>query len=304
MRLAYTREPGTTHCPDAQELGDAISARVRGSVFDPSAAASLVVVAQGGGGRHQGIAELRDAAGTPVWKVSIGPLPQDCAAVMDALALSIAIKLGSPRSAPAAPVAGHRWFGVESERLPAPPPGSAQPQGTPDRPSTASRGASSLRGRLGVIGSLDLAGTPGPALGLALDGGLRWPSFSLSLEARVNPPASGTVATGNEVHLSRYTGALVPCGHWLGYLIACGLVQLGAVRGTSNAMHPEAGTAFYAAAGARLGVEIPLGAHLALRFVLDGLGVMARPGLRIGGEPQWTAPPACASLGGGLLASF
>ena len=293
LRLEYARDAGAVRCPDDQEVRDAITARVRGQGFDGASPTRLVVRAQGDGTRHAGSAELRDGAGALLWSVAVGPLAQDCAAVMDALALSIAIKLGPPRRAPAQ--AGGRLFGVEGESAAAP----IEPDGV--APAVA---RAPLRFRVGAGAALELATAPGLALGLSLDVGLRWPSFSLSLEGRAVLPSSGTVTGGTEVTTSRFTGAVVPCGHFFGYLIVCGLVTVGATRGTSNAQHPQSGAAAYAATGARVGVEVPLTSHLALRFALDGMGVLARPVLRIDGRNVWTAPPASASAGGGLVASF
>jgi hypothetical protein len=243
MRLEYTRAPGAVRCPADQELRDAITSRVRGRDFlDAAAAARLVVTARGQGGRYLGTAELRDASGATAWSLSVGPVAQDCAAVMDAVALSIAIKLGAQRaSAPpaAAHPAGNRLFGVDGEALPVPPAPLAGAPATPDGVTPpASPVPTPRRVRVGGGAAFEMAAAPGFALGLFADVGIRWPSFSLAAaEVRAVLLAGADVEAGAHV-TSRYTAAVVPCGHWLRFLVVCGLVEAGAVRGTGNAMHP------------------------------------------------------------------
>jgi hypothetical protein len=60
----------------------------------------------------------------------------------------------------------------------------------------------------------------------------------------------------------------------------------------------------YAATGPRLGFEIDLTDWLSARLATDFLGLLARPGLRIEGQPVWQARPFSMAVGGGLGASF
>lgn len=126
LRLDYRRDPGAAPaCPDEQEFRDAMTAHVHRALFEPTATSTLVVRLQGRNGWYQGVAEMRDAAGAPVWTIPLGPVPRDCSAIVDSLALSVAIKVDPRGSRPAAPALApntHRFFGVDGEVLPMPPP--------------------------------------------------------------------------------------------------------------------------------------------------------------------------------------
>src|SRR5262249_28006684 len=158
----------------------AIAARITGVPFDPNAAESLVVVIRGRNGVYDGIAELRDAAGATEWSLAIGPIPRDCAVVVDSLALSVAIKLRPRKARPSAEgSASTRLFGVDGEVVPVPQMAPTAPPVSDPRPQPAPAG-SVRRVLLGAGASVDVGSAPGIAFGLSLDMGLRWPSFSLS----------------------------------------------------------------------------------------------------------------------------
>jgi hypothetical protein len=322
MRLDYRREPGAEACPDEQEFRDAMTARVHRSLFEPAAADRLVVRLQGRNGWYQGVAELRDATGAATWTVPLGPVPRDCSAIVDSLAFSTAIKVdprGSkavPASAPAVLPNSHRYFGVDGEVLPMPPPPSALPDAVLTPPSVPTDivvmpPAAPERGyriRLGASGGIALGAAAGFGPSFALDVGVRWPDrpLSLTVEAAFVPPASGDVPAGVHVTTYRATGAGVACGHFLTFLYACGIVQAGALHGTGTAMHlnAQSTTLFYGGLGGRGGAELPVGPHVALRISGDALVTIAQPVLVIGGTPVYRASLVSGTLGAGVVATF
>jgi len=310
MRLDYLREPGAEACPDEQEFRDAITAHVHRPLLDPAAADRLVVQLQGRNGWYQGVAELRDATGTASWTIPIGAVPRDCSAIVDALALSIAIKVdprGSKQAAPAVPLNSHRFFGVDGEVMPAPPQAVASPDAVlpPLPPAVPAPG---YRVRLGASAGIAFGAAPGLGPSVAVDVGVRWTDrpLSLAFEAAFAPPASGDVPAGVHVTTYRATGAVVACGHFLRFLYGCGVVEAGALHGTGTAMqlNAQSTTLFYGGAGGRGGVEIPLGAHVALRIFGDALVTIAQPVLEIGGTPVYGASLVSGTVGGGVVSTF
>jgi hypothetical protein len=165
--------------------------------------------------------------------------------------------------------------------------------------------------RLGVSGGVAIAAAPGWGPTFALDVGarLRDRPLSLAFEGAVVPPASGDLASGGYVvHVTTYriTGAGVACGHFLRVLFACGVVEAGALHGTATAMNliAEPATLFYAGAGGRGGVELPVSSHVAFRLAADALLTVGRPVFEVGSTQVYRASLVSGGAGGGLVFTF
>lgn len=146
---------------------------------------------------------------------------------------------------------------------------------------------------------------PHPTLGGVLGVGLRWRDASLAVESRVDVPAFRRVGPGR-ISTQLVTLSAVPCWH-VGWLMGCGLVTGGGMRvGAMDLQQSTRATVPYLAAGARLGVELPVLHHLRVRTGVEALGVPLRVRLRdsLSGETFWDAPPATAALSLGLLGLF
>src|SRR5262249_3940922 len=140
----------------------------------------------------------------------------DCGELASAMELAISIAI-DPMSAsrPAAPAPA-----PTPAPTPSPPPERERPKPVSVTPTTFHASA----GMIGTFGS-----APGPALGVTLEGGARRGAVSLSLEGRVDVPASESLSMG-EVSGSLLVGSLVPCLH-RGVFAGCGLITGGALRG-------------------------------------------------------------------------
>ena len=181
-----------------------MTAHVRRPLVDPAAADHLVVRLQGRSGWYQGVAELRDPTGVPAWTIPLGPVPRDCSAVVDALALSVAIRVnprGKSAKAPALTPNAHRPFGVDGEVLPMA--SQIRRISSPDTVAPASIEAEpEYRVRLGVNGGVALAAGPGWAPSFALDAGVRWrdrplPSPSRAASSRRRAATSPVARIGS-----------------------------------------------------------------------------------------------------------
>jgi hypothetical protein len=158
--------------------------------------------------------------------------------------------------------------------------------------------------RLGAGGQLAGGIAPELAVGFVGAAGLRWPELSLSLEGRVDPPASGTSQLGGKVRTSLLGGSLVPCFHEQWFLV-CGVLTLGRVVGSASTEYtPDAHHALYAGTGPRLGGEYFFTPHLGAQLVGEVLIGLSRPGIRVGGIDAWSAAVISESVGLRLVATF
>jgi hypothetical protein len=307
-RLEYTRGPGTDRCPDAIALRGAVSARLGYDPFRDDAPTTVtVLLAQKDGGLRAAI-ELRDTSGNIAGAREIVSEQNDCAELASAMALAISIAV-DPQSltrptGPPAPSAS-----------PAEPTKSPPPRRPPTRPSSASVPEKKPglepspppdpivpRASVGVLVALGAA--PAPAVGLTVQGGVRWRAVSLSLEGRADLSASDDLPSGGEVSASLLLGSLVPCVH-AGVVLVCGLGSVGALSGSTEGIAmPANDTTVFAAVGARLGVEVTIAGPIAVRAHADVQATLTRTALRVGGESAWTTPPVSGALGSALVGSF
>jgi hypothetical protein len=129
----------------------------------------------------------------------------------------------------------------------------------------------------------------------------------VDLEGDVALPASTTAPGGGGVRASLTLGAVSACFLPVGALRLCALAAAGALRGegTSVALVRH-GSSFYAAAGGRVAVEIPLPLYprIAVDLRADGMTPLSATTLGLGDADVWTTPPLSVSLGAGLAAHF
>lgn len=299
VRLEYRPAPG---CPEQKLLGYLIGSKMSFDPIDPGAKARLTVTIKHVGSMYTGVAEVREPGAAKPWVRSLRPMTS-CDEMFDALAFVIAVYLdpgGPPPPAPASPATP-----TPAPLTPAPPLPEHPPLPSPELPSRSIR--------LGLGAALGLGVSPASAApGVAVDVGvrsLRWAPLSLALEGRAYPTATGMAeSSGARVTTGLYTGALVPCAHWRVVapveLAGCALVELGALRATSDAAPSKVAVLLHAAAGLRGGVEVPLVDHLALRATGDALLSLRRSGALIDGRPAWEMPVVSAAFGLSAVASF
>ena len=72
----------------------------------------------------------------------------------------------------------------------------------------------------------------------------------------------------------------------------------------TGVLDPRSGSAPWWAAGGRLGVELPIGGGLRVRFHGDLLGTLAPVKLVLDGTRAWTAPPVAGSIGADVVFHF
>jgi hypothetical protein len=157
-----------------------------------------------------------------------------------------------------------------------------------------------LRASVGPLAALGWA--PSTSIGLAALFGVRWETLSLNVEASGTFPAARTVDIAGAsvtVSASLLSLAFAPCVH-RSVVAACAIGLVGALEGTASSRDTTA----YAAAGARVEAEIPLGGAWLLRPHLGGLATITRTSLQVSGQTAWETPPLSGTLGLAILTYF
>jgi hypothetical protein len=313
-KLTYSRGPGAEICPDEGELRKAVAARLGYDPFFPWATKTIEAsVTRGKKGFH-GEVKVIDAAGMVRGARALDATSQDCTDIVRALALAISIALDDlgvdtpnvastnvlePLPAPSpATLPGPEKPPSPSDALAKPAPDSPAPVAAPSSPGSHSR----LEPGLWVAPGVSFGTAPSTAVGLQIDVRLRYALFSADAELHADLPASG----GNTADLVRtylVVGSLVPCVHWPGPLFGCAVLSAGTFQETGiNLAVPRSEGAPYLAAGARIGVEIPVFTRYFLVAHGDALGVVVRHVVQVDGHTAFSLPGLVGQLavGGGV----
>jgi hypothetical protein len=262
--LVYLRGPGAEQCPGEQAVRAAVSARLG---YDPFFAwahdALFVDVTRTGGAFHVEL-KLVDADNLQRGARSLTVKGTDCAAVIDAMALTISLTID-----PDSLTRGPQPPPQEQAAEPPPPPPLPPPEPPVPPPPPPPPAPSPVHAYLGVGVGVSFGAAPEAAAEGTLFAGVRWQAWSLDLEGRVDLPATGHgsgVASDVAVQSWIGAGSLVPCLH-LGAVYGCGVVSVGELTAKSvgGATNPETNGALWAAAGPRVGVELEVSPSVALR---------------------------------------
>ena len=151
---------------------------------------------------------------------------------------------------------------------------------------------------LGMTMGWDLGTGPNPMVGLSYQAILRWPDFSLALEAQLFSVLEGVGEYDMRAH--SFAGVLAPCAH-RGIVFGCGLAALG-VRGfergyneSRDPVDPDVRNPIFAAIGLRVGVA-KSDPNLTVRVLVDLLHAPLPTTLIVRGKEIWSSSPICARL--------
>lgn len=310
-RLVYSRALGAESCADEATLRRSVAARVGYDPFFPWA--KRTVVANMGRRSRDFVAtvSLVDEHGVAHGGRELRT-SGDCAELLDATALAIAIAIDpeilTHPAPPSGLAAGNAPSGVApgvvGEPVAPSPPVAVTPAvftapAPPDvptslQPSPSTRPAD-FEATFGAVASSGSA--PDLAAGLSAGGHIRWRRLSLGVEGQVDAPASRSARGSGDVSAWPVLGAVVPCAYF-GPFLACAVGQGGALRVSSGGV-PDRRATWTGSwqAGARAGVLVLLGESVSLRIRSDLLVNLDRARLALRGAPVWTAPSLDSSLG-------
>ena len=331
-RLALTREPNASECPDEQALRDAVSARLGYEPFTADATSVVEVVFRRDHGTLHASVVLRDGAGHVKGERSLSSARGDCQEVASATTLTISILLDprsglAPKPAPTSETAPTKAAPSEAEPPPTTPPTPAPtPTPAPAKPIAAPAKAASnppsarIDSRsptwlftttlTSAFGNSPLL-TLGVLLGVGVQG-RGWsaraefredlPTDALSDELAVELDDSTQSLFGSPRVHTRFTAAdLAPCGHFgLGY--ACGVLTLGSLQG--DIAGGASSRQFHALVGPRLGIDLPLGRGVSFNGHVDATYALTQLTLRDGGADLWHSSRLTALLGVGLSVRY
>ena len=239
MRLVYQRAADAEHCPNETALRNSVTARLGYDPFDPRASETISASIAPKGQDLVALLEVRNKSGKLTGSRKIDSRASDCGELFSAMSLAISIaidplSISRPSKVPAKPPP------APPQCPPPPPPAPVSEPSCPAAPAPVHFHAS-----LGVLTSFGAA--PGVAVGFRVQTGVRYKAASVSLEGRMDLPASTDTLVGT-VASSLRLATLVPCGH-LSYFAGCALVSLGGLQGENVALERR-DTTFFAAAGA------------------------------------------------------
>ncbi len=293
-RLLYDLGEGAESCPARGELTRAVEVRLGYDPFHDDAERSVVATIRRHDGDLVGRVELRDGTDRLVGARDIGAA-HDCADLVASMALAISLAidpLGSPHAVSPPTLA-------PAPALAPPPqvPGLERPPAS--GPPTLASAVAAPPGRVVELGAgavIGIGTAPAPTVGVSIQAGVRWSTFSLSLEGRGDVPSSRS-AGGGQVSASLLSASLLPCLHH-SFLMGCAVASLGSIHGASAGVgYPASDDSVYGAIGARLGVVVPLWRFLLMRAYIDGSASLSRTTLTLNGTSVWTSPPVAGALG-------
>lgn len=287
-RLRYVRSPGTVRaCPEEQFFRDAVASHLGGrDVFLPIAPKRITLT----------VRRVRGFTALVRWEDADGKLldARDfsshlCGEAVETMALIVSIMLRplvyvAPPPPPPAPT------------LPPPPPLPGPP--SPVRPVSPRPGIVVDFGPRGAFATLPavVAGGFGGSVGL------RWPRFSLAVDAWSYFPASTALTGGRTISVSLVSAAFVPCLR-VGWIMGCGLLAGGFV--TEIGMLGSQREAYgFGAVGLRAGVEIPLASPFSVRVAGDIQAPVVRRSEVVGTATVWTMPPLSEAFDARLAVTF
>jgi hypothetical protein len=306
-RLVYSRASDADSCPEEQALRRAVAARVG---YDPFFAwAPRTVVASVARRKKAFVAtvDLIDERGIEHGARELRA-EGECGELLDAVALAIAIAI-DPKSL-AAP-AESTDVATEQPSAPSAPPPPASPADAPSPEARAEASAQpsagtvpsspssprelTLEPSLGAVASTGVA--PDVAFGVALGAALRWRSFSVAVEGRVDAPASKAASGGGEVSSWLAVAAVVPCAY-IGPALVCGVFQGGSMQASGSGVgNAQSRSVQWWAAGGRLGALFHVAGNLSLRARVDVLANLDRATLWLNGSEASRADPVPVSTG-------
>ncbi|HEY8942978.1 MAG TPA: hypothetical protein VIM73_01900 [Polyangiaceae bacterium] len=317
-RLEYSRGPGAETCPDQQAVTDAVAQRLGYDPFVTGEGPTLRAHVERSGERFVGVLVLDGSSNEPRAERRLEST-NSCAELISALALSMSIVIDPERAASSSQVESEPQKGATGEQAsPADTPPASRAVRTAPRPvkraeeqparvpqpAAADQDVDSWTLRAGVGGHLSFGAEPSITPGASAMVGARLGKFSIAIEGRYDAPADAALPSGGQLEIRMLGLELVPCAHKPPFM-ACAVGLIGSMRAESLGVPDgDSDTQVFAAAGVRAGLELPLGAGIALRAYGDALG-SARPlSARRNGASVWDTPLLTAAVSVGALSEF
>ncbi len=311
-RLLYARGPGAESCPDEDVFRKEVAARLGYDPFFPWAPRTVSVEIEVVDGRSRARVVIVDERGFEQGSQTIegsqAPIAS-CTGLVRAAALAVSVSLDATPAPPPPPP---------------PDPEPAENDGTPSLPIVAPlvekppqqraetlplRPARRIAKRKAVLSLapqvwLGYGQWPVVTAGVGAAVDVRYGRWALALEGRWDAPSTIDLVSSEQVQLQRATGSLVPCAH-VSVLALCAVASFGETMGQGvNVLDPTLASAFYAAFGGRVGLDVPLGGRFRWQLLADVEGIATPMHLVVGGSDHFDSGPIAASFGTSLAMSI
>jgi hypothetical protein len=302
-KLTYARGQGAEPCPDEATLRSAVSERLGYDPFFPWAKRTVVIeIDQTSSGAFVGRLRFLTEDGALIGERKLGPKTL-CPELVQTLALATAIALDELEAAPSPAPPPEPATPVTPGPLPPP-----VPRETPSPAESSERPAPMRQAVRRWTAALSLLGSVGAEPSLAFGGraafGLRVSWFSVAIEAQGSLPASTATSLGGRVRDALEEGSLVSCAHW-GVASGCLLASAGALLvDTLDVTSPKSGSPWFASAGARVGVEIGLGARMFALADVTAMITMTPVTVQLNGQSVYTTSPVSGTGAVGVGVRF
>jgi hypothetical protein len=333
-RLVYDRGPGAESCASEPALRAAVATRLGYDPFFPWARDTVVAEVERTGDGFRARVKLVDEDAIEHGAREIAVHNESCAAVTEAMALTISLIIdpsrmtGGPpaaasegtqdaaaspepppqretRASPPEPeVPDSRFPAAATDRRASAPPSAGGVASSESAPPRRSRDAVAFEAGAQILAVYAPASDGG--VGFAATFGITWRSLSLDIEGRFDAPVS-YLNTKYQLRAESWiaAGQVVPCVHFA-WAFGCAVVAAGVLQASGEAINystPQ--TAFWAAAGGRLGVQVmPFGDYLVLRAFVDVVGTFPTYTVRIDRLPIYPVPPVAGDVGLGAAWRF
>jgi hypothetical protein len=320
-RLVYARSPDAATCPDEVALRKAVAARVGYDPFFPWATQAVVVqvwrVSHGFAARVEAVDEHGLTLGTR----ELSSDGQSCDELFDAAALAISIALDATVAASSTPAPSASSLPGPPPPPPAepgpPPPVPSSPdppappfiEPLPPAPSDAAVNGARRPSKFWSVGADVMGGigvAPSPNFGIEAFVARRVKALSLEVGLRADMSFPKMLFAGANTELggvqsARFAVVVAPCAH-LGLAYGCPQVQVGWFQAwmSSGAPNPQATGGALVAAGARLGLDLPVTPWFDIRVYADGVANLDRPVFVIDAAQAWEEPLFAAAVGIGV----
>ncbi|HXX68833.1 MAG TPA: hypothetical protein VEK07_16725 [Polyangiaceae bacterium] len=301
-RLTYVRSIDSASCPDEAALRRAVAARFGYDPFFPWARKTVVVHIGHEAAHFVAHVELVDESGLTRGTRDLHADDDDCAQIFNATALAISIALDAFATSPAeeaSPVAPPEGGALAPPAPLVPPPTTAPAPAAPETVlAVRDRSRSPVLVGADVLGAVGAA--PGPSAGLGAFVAAR--TAAASIELRLHGDASAPIAVGpvGRVETARFAATIAPCARF-GLVTACGVAEVGWLQAWGSDLAVVRSEAMpFVAAGARVGVALPISDALLLRIYAESVFDLDRANFELDYYDRWTAPLLEGTLAFGL----
>ncbi|MBX3208925.1 MAG: hypothetical protein KF764_28090 [Labilithrix sp.] len=309
-RFVYLRGKGTETCPSESEVREAVQVRLGYDPFSTYAASTMFAEVASTSGGYTASLKLVDGDNAVRGDRTLKVLG-DCAALMDAMALTISIAIDPmsvtrsgppPGTPPTEKTVDPTPSIVETEIRPEPANAAAADRAA-GAPTSSAEGTSPMAFvSLGPLASLGSAPALSMGASLGVDAQLGW--FVAGLEGRADLPSSAAAEGLGRVE-SSLLAATVFGGVREG-LFSAGLVgTMGRLAATSSDVaRSREESATFLAAGLRIGVAVPLSRRIEARARAEALANLLRHKLEISGREAFEYPIASGNVSLAIAARF